>query len=660
MYLSGNSTRYYSRIDYFYPMRYLALLILVIFGGLQAGAQQPVLLFFGDSHAKTDQQGKLKRLLRDQGFRIVEMNQQTGRYRLIQPGKRDIVAGVGNGAAAAAKFLQAAEGNQPVKLILLSPQGLDALVPGSVMPAIIPPLQPTAQLYCVFPEVESGSQRVAAIEYAKKWIGFDGAAAWCIGGNWEDSVRQFLQKGRSSVQSSVNPAATPVEGYAKDRHAAKLDLLKSHQYDLLMVGNSITNNFEEPAYQPVWNQFYASRNAINLGYSGYRTENILWNLDHGELDGQHPKVVTIEIGTNNIDEKNYPTRHTASQLAGGIEAIVQRIRVKLPEAKILLLRCFPGNYGGPLPTSHRAILERASDLLLRLADNQHVFYCDVNHVFLNLDGSINQAMMPDWLHPSPAGALAWARAMEPLLAQLMGDASKDTSKAANTAIIPVPKLEEDSYNWYDRHAEVLRIKDSIDPGIVLIGNSITHFWGGLPALKNVDGTARKPNGPNAWASVFGNRRVLNLGFGWDRTQNVLWRLDHGELDGLHPKKVVILIGTNNTSETNNARMNTAEEIAAGIREICLRVRSKVPTAEIVLMAILPREERPDHPRRVLINQTNQILKEFAATNQLRFLDIGTAMLEPDGTLSRSIASDFCHPTEKGYQIWADALKPLLQ
>ena len=94
------------------------------------------------------------------------------------------------------------------------------------------------------------------------------------------------------------------------------------------MGNSLINNFEKPEYQPVWNQFYAPRNALNLGYSGYRTENILWNIAHGELDGQSPKVIVLEIGTNNVDEKNYPARHTANQLAGGIEAIIDVLRSK--------------------------------------------------------------------------------------------------------------------------------------------------------------------------------------------------------------------------------------------------------------------------------------------------------------------------------------------
>lgn len=229
----------------------------------------------------------------------------------------------------------------------------------------------------------------------------------------------------------------------------------------------------------------------------------------------------------------------------------------------------------------------------------------------------------------------------------------------NTAIIPIPKLENDSYDWWERHEEVLRIKDSIHPEIVLIGNSITHFWGGEPKLKYVDGKPRKPNGPKAWNSVFGNHRVLNLGFGWDRTQNVLWRLNHGELDGIHPRLVIIHIGTNNTSETKNARKNTAPEIVEGIGEIYKKVRFKVPDAKVVLMAIMPREQHPGHPRRKLINETNLLLKNYAREQNISLIDIGPEMLTTDGTLSKEIARDYCHPTEKGYQIWADAIKPFV-
>jgi lysophospholipase L1-like esterase len=553
---------------------------------------------------------------------------------------------------------------------------LDETAFGSVFPSVMPPVQPKARLFTSFSGKDLPKWITGCTEYTKTWKGYDGAASFYLlpdsaylAENEANPVdprmkltallKTFLGEKSESGASEINPAAISVEGSNKKRHSLKSALIQKEKFDLIMIGNSITNNFEKSEYQPVWNQFFAPRKAVNLGYSGYRTENLIWNIQNGELEGQSPKVIVLEIGTNNVDEKNYPTRHTAGQLAGGVETIVRLLREKCPASKIIVLRCFPGCYGGPTPTSHRMILERASDRIARLADNRNVFYCDVNHVFLNLDGSINHDRMPDWLHPSPAGAKVWAQAMEPLLSELMGDKSLDTEIPVNSAIVPVSKLENDSYNWWERHSDVLRIKDSINPEIVLIGNSITHFWGGEPLLKYSDGRSRKPNGLNAWASAFGKSRVLNLGFGWDRTQNVLWRLDHGELDGLHPRKVIILIGTNNTSQTQNARMNTPAEIVEGIRAICGRVRSKVPGAGIFLMAVLPREQSPAHPRRIMIDEMNRRLKDFAREQKISLVDIGPQMVSSDGTLSKEMAGDFCHPTEMGYQVWADGIRSLI-
>jgi len=608
-----------------------------------------------------------------QAYRFLKTSQKALGLR----GDRLHIMGIASGGHLAARTVQKlGEKEQPDDLILISPTNLDETSKGTVFPAVMPPVQPTARLFTSFSAGDNKDWIRSCQEYTKVWKGYDGQATFNLLTDGEfiadkdtnpiDSqlklvglLKSFLESKPETATQAPNPATIPMEGYAKKRHAEKAELLKKERYDLIMIGNSITHNFEKPEYQPIWNQFFAPRKAINLGTSAYRTENLIWEIQNLGLENQSPKVVVVEIGTNNIDEKNYPTRHTAGQLAGGIEKIVKLLREKLPETKIIVMRCFPGCYGGPNPTSHRAILERASEIVSKLADGKNVFYCDVNHVFLNLDGSINHDMMGDWLHPTPTGAKAWAQAMEPLLSELMGDKSLDTDIPANSAIVPVSKLEQDSYNWWDRHAEVMRIKDSINPEIVLIGNSITHFWGGEPQLKYADGKQRKPNAPNAWASVFANRRVLNLGFGWDRTQNMLWRLDHGELDGLHPKTVIMHLGTNNTSETVNARINTASEIVEGIRAVCMRVRSKVPCARIILMAVFPREEKPDHPRRILINEINKQLEVFARENKIDLVDIGSKMLAPDGTLSRDIASDFCHPTDKGYQIWADEIRPFV-
>jgi lysophospholipase L1-like esterase len=606
-------------------------------------------------------------------FRLIKTHHDSLRLN----GDRLIIMGFSSGGHLASRIVRKlSELEQPDDLILISPSYLDEKLAGTVFKSVMPPVKPSARLLTIVSAADNKELITACREYSKTWIGYDGQATFRLltdsvyvsgrGTNPMDKtlslsaiVKSFLVSGPVIPANVPNPAAIPVGGSNSRRHLEKVAASANKKFDLIMIGNSITNNFDKPEYQSVWNRFFAPRNALNLGYSGYRTENILWNIQNGELEGQSPKVVVLEIGTNNVDEKNYPTRHTAGQLAGGIEAIVRLLREKLPDTKIIILRCFPGCYGGPDPTSHRAILERASDIVSRLADWKHIFYCDVNHVFLNSDGSINHEMMPDWLHPSPAGAKAWAQAMEPLLSELMGDKSLDTEIPSNTAIVPVSKLENDSYNWFVRHSDVLRIKDSIDPEIVLIGNSITHFWGGEPKVKYADGRLRKPNGPETWSALFGNYRVLNLGFGWDRTQNVLWRLDHGELDGLHPRIIVINIGTNNTSQTSNARMNTAYEIVEGISAICKRVRSKVPGAKIVLMAVFPREQNPAHPRRLLISEINRQLEAFAGVQKITFIDIGPNLLASDGTYIPGMTSDFCHPTEKGYQVWADAIRPVI-
>jgi lysophospholipase L1-like esterase len=234
--------------------------------------------------------------------------------------------------------------------------------------------------------------------------------------------------------STVNRATIPVaqEGM-EQRHAEKVALVRKHRYDLLMIGDSITHNLEGADYRAVWQQFFEPRNALNLGYSGARIENILWNLQHGELERQSPKAVILLIGTNNADDANYPSVNTEQQIAEGTEAILKLLRRRLPTAKILVLRIFPrqnvyrnedGTERGNMQRRLSTCL-RAGELMKSLADGEHIFYLDVNAVFLRPDGSIDPKRMPDLLHPSPSGALAWARAMEPKLSEIFGDKSHD-------------------------------------------------------------------------------------------------------------------------------------------------------------------------------------------------------------------------------------------
>jgi hypothetical protein len=156
-----------------------------------------------------------------------------------------------------------------------------------------------------------------------------------------------------------------------------------------------------------------------------------------------------------------------------------------------------------------------------------------------------------------------------LISLLQADPAKPA--AENPALIPASKLEHDFYNWEERHAEILKQKTAVNPEIVMVGDSITHLWSGPPnEVKGNHGTA-------AWQALFVNRRVLNCGFGWDRTQNVLWRIDHGELDGLQPQLIVINIGTNNLAQTAHCRAGTPEEIAAGMTAVAQRCQGSFST-----------------------------------------------------------------------------------
>jgi dienelactone hydrolase/lysophospholipase L1-like esterase len=229
----------------------------------------------------------------------------------------------------------------------------------------------------------------------------------------------------------------------------------------------------------------------------------------------------------------------------------------------------------------------------------------------------------------------------------------EVGASENSACLPRSKLELDFYDWDARHAAVLAAKDRIQPDIVLIGDSITHLWGGEPA------EPKGNRGAQAWQGLFGERKVLNMGFGWDRTQNVLWRIGHGELDGLTPRLIVIHIGTNNLADTKNARVNTPAEIAEGIQAVTLQAKAKCPGAKLVLMAVMPRGEKPDNPQQTALDQVNALLPAVAKLTGATLIDLKDKLRGPDGILTKETMSDFLHPAEQGYAIWAEALKPHL-
>ncbi len=246
----------------------------------------------------------------------------------------------------------------------------------------------------------------------------------------KNQPKQLVQKNTSKPGDANYPAPSPCT-----RHDEKVAAIKSGNYDLFLIGNSITETLEGggeewKSLRAVWDRHLVPLNAINLGYSGYRTENILWNLQNGELDhARSPKVAMLLIGTNNLDDQHYPKIHTAEEVFAGTKAIVDLIKLRHPTTKILILRIFICGGPGDQTPYHRKYNRsakameatlRAGELTTKLADGKQVFWLDINHVFLRPDGTINTDLMPDLIHPNGAGAEAWVTAVEPTLVKLMG------------------------------------------------------------------------------------------------------------------------------------------------------------------------------------------------------------------------------------------------
>jgi lysophospholipase L1-like esterase len=189
-----------------------------------------------------------------------------------------------------------------------------------------------------------------------------------------------------------------------------------------------------------------------------------------------------------------------------------------------------------------------------------------------------------------------------------------------------------------------------DIGVIFLGDSITDAWTSDDA------------GKAAWDEHFAPLNAVNYGISADRTQHVLFRLQHGNLEGLAspakgaaPKLVVLMIGTNNS----NGNDNSAEEIADGIVAVVHELRRQLPKTKVLMLAVFPRGEKPapENAQRAKNAKASELASRVADGKDVRFLDIGSKFLQPDGTLSKEIMPDLLHLSPKGYKIWAESILP---
>jgi beta-glucosidase len=212
----------------------------------------------------------------------------------------------------------------------------------------------------------------------------------------------------------VNTALIPKPGGSETwwrRHEAMNARARKGDVGLVYIGDSIVNSWQWDG-EPVWKQYYEPRKALVCGITGDRTEQVLWRLQHGNIQGISPKLAILMIGQNNGPS------NTGEEIGAGIAAIVQLLQTNLPTTKILLLAIFPR---GEKVTPERQVLATANAAAAKLADGKQIFYLDINHLFLESDGGVRASRMPDFEHPNENGHRVWASAIEPLVAKLMGD-----------------------------------------------------------------------------------------------------------------------------------------------------------------------------------------------------------------------------------------------
>ena len=222
----------------------------------------------------------------------------------------------------------------------------------------------------------------------------------------QDRKKQSLTQQKSPT---ITPAPSKLKKFMPSRHNQKLEEAKSGDFDLVMIGDSITHSWDA---QKDFKKIFQNIRVLNLGFAGDRTQNVLWRIQNGALENVSPKVVTMMIGTNHLHNvrKNHQPDETAD-IVLGIQEVIKEIQKRLPDSKIILFSVFPRKD----PTEYGRV-KALNKQLPSVADNRQIFHEDINEVFLNQSDQISKNLYSrDGLHLNDQGYAAWGKALLPIL-----------------------------------------------------------------------------------------------------------------------------------------------------------------------------------------------------------------------------------------------------
>ncbi len=360
---------------------------------------------------------------------------------------------------------------------------------------------------------------------------------------------------------------------------------------------------------------------VNLGFSG-----------NGKLE---PEVFTLMSG---IDASLYiidcmPNMREADPV---VKLVTEGVRILRSKHDCPILLVEHSGYVNEVTNESRSYYRHLNDSLasafaaLKAAGYNDIHYLSCDEIALGMDG------MVEGVHPNDLGMYRYACAYEKKIREIFHESFDSCTPCTN---------DRDSYIWKTRHEQVLGYVSSSKPQVVLIGDSILHFWGGEPAFPQIC------RGADSWEELWQGRRVANLGFGWDRVENMLWRITHGELDGYSAEDVYIMAGTNNL-----AVKWTPEHIAQGVMEIAHAVRERQPQARIHVCGLAPRGDADFDIPAVNAAIREALSADSALSGVANYVDMSRLMVGPDGGIINSLYVDRLHPNADGYRAFAKMLK----
>jgi lysophospholipase L1-like esterase len=307
---------------------------------------------------------------------------------------------------------------------------------------------------------------------------------------------------------------------------------------------------------------------------------------------------------------------------------VKKLQTDHPEIPILLVEHADGYAPFYMDTARLNRYHRASILMGNIFND--LTKDDYKNIYLLTDKEIGFDMnsTTEGLHPDDIGMMHYADAYEKIVREILHEPTGNISTE-----IPVEQYR-DGYDWLKRHNQVIENIKRINPNVIILGNSIINYWGGIPLAES--GLAR---GEDSWLKYLAPLKVQNAGFGWDRIENVLWRIYHGELDDFNGRKVLVMIGTNNLG------LNSDEDIVNGLQFLLEQIHLRKPKAEIMMAGILPRKNMEKQ-----VAAINRQIKAMALKNGFKYVDFGRPLLKDEKINISLFEGDGLHPDKTGYEV----------